>query len=390
MVIRYLDYSECTLCQVCVNICPKECIKLKFFKDGFEYPTINEEECMGCKKCKNVCPVLNKLSTNQSLKETYAAKNLNENIRKNSSSGGFFSAIAENIFDEKGYIVGAAFDKNLKVEHIMINNKEQLHKIRGSKYVQSYMGDIYKNIREQLKIENKVLFSGCPCQVAGLKKFLGKEYEYFYTVYFICHGIPSQFTFDKYISYLEKKYNSKVKEFLFRDKSNGWHNYNVKITMINGKAYSKRAIDNAYMRGFLGNIYLKKSCHNCKYRNLTSGSDLTIGDYWGAEVEEREIDDDKGLSLVIVNSEKGRNLINSIKNQVFLKKIDFDIATKYNQRVFSSCKENICRRDFFYTAEKSGYDKAFTKYCELPKLEKLKNIIRCNLSKIKQSINRRG
>lgn len=388
-MIRYLDYNECTLCQACVNICPKECIELKFFKEGFEYPTINKEECIGCEKCKNVCPVLNKLNIKKSLKETYVVKNLNENIRKNSSSGGFFSAISEHIFDEKGYIVGAAFDKNLKVQHIMINNKNQLHKIRGSKYVQSYIGDIYKNIRKQLKIGNKVLFSGCPCQVAGLKKFLGKEYENLYTVDFICHGIPSQYTFDKYISYLENKYNSKIKEFLFRDKTNGWHSFNVKVTMTNANVYSKRGIEDAYMRGFLGNIYLKKSCHNCKFRNLTSGSDLTMGDYWGAEVEEKEIDDDKGLSLVVVNSEKGRYLINSI-NQVFFKKIDFDIATKYNQRIFSSCKENSCRREFFYTAEKSGYNKAFAKYCEQSKLEKLKNIIRCNLSKIKQSINRRG
>lgn len=387
MVIKYLDYSECTLCQACVNICPKECIKLKFFKDGFEYPTINEEECIGCEKCKNVCPVLEKLNEKESLKKVFIAKNLNESIREKSSSGGIFTEIAEKIFEQNGSVSGAVFDENFKVRHIMIKNRKELHKLRGSKYVQSNIGNVYNLIKQELNIGTNVLFTGCPCQIAGLNKFLGKEYKNLYTMDFICHGIPGQYTFDKYIEYLEKKYNSKIQQFSFRDKSNGWHTFSIKAVMSNGKEYCKRAIDDTYMRGYFKNISLKQACYNCKFRNLTSGSDITLGDFWGAEVEEKEIDDDKGLSLIIINSLKGENIIHSLKG-IFIKEINFDTIVKYNQGILYSFKENIHRNDFFCTVKNNGYDKAFDKYCKQTKVEKLKNIIRRNLSKVKQSIIR--
>ena len=385
-MIEKLDYSKCTICQACTNICPKECIEVKYLKEEFYYPVIDKKKCINCGACERVCPVLNPLEIGKTLKKAYAGININENERLKSSSGGIFTSLANVILDENGIVCGAAFDKNFKVNHIAIDNKEELSKLRGSKYVQSNTNYVFKEVRKQLIKEKKVLFSGCPCQIAGLKKFLGKDYENLYTVDFICHGIPSQNTFDRYIEFVEKRYKSKVIEFFFRDKSKGWHTSSVKVTFENGKKYSKFITEDMYMRGFLNNIYCKQSCHNCKFRNHRSGSDITLADYWGAEVEECDIDDNKGLSLVIVISIKGELLKKSIEKTSLLKPTSYENAIKYNQSLIKSSPVSDDRCKFIKLAELNQYDKIFKQLCKEKYNKVFVRKVRKILGKIKRLI----
>ena len=381
-----LNYKKCTLCQACVNICPKKCITLELFNEEFNYPVIDKEKCINCDLCENVCPVLNPIEEVKPLKLIYAAMNLNEKERINSSSGGVFTSLANNIIENGGVVCGAAFNKNFYVNHIIIDNKEELRKLRGSKYVQSNTNGVFIEIKKQLLHNKQVLFSGCPCQVAGLKKFLGKEYDKLYTVDFICHGIPSQNTFNKYIELLQEKYKSNIIEFLFRDKTKGWHTFSVKVKFENGKEYINFATEDMYMRGFLTNIYCKPSCHSCEFRNFRSGSDITLADYWGSEIEEKNIDDNKGLSIVIVNSNKGKILKQNIENNVFFKDTDYNRAIQHNQSLLKSSPVNINREKFLTMAQSNRYHRGFNKFCKEKYHMIVMRKLRRRLGKIKNSI----
>lgn len=385
-MIEKLDYSRCTICQACSNICPKDCIDVKFLKEEFYYPVIDKENCINCGACEKVCPVLNPLELYQPLKKAYAGINKNSNERLKSSSGGLFTVLANCILEENGVVCGAAFDKGFQVNHKIIDNKADLAKLRGSKYVQSNTKYIFKEIKKYLKINKKVLFTGCPCQVAGLKKFLGKGYQNLFTVDFICHGIPSQNTFDRYIKFLQNVYKSKIIEFLFRDKTKGWHTSSVKVTFENGKVYTKFITEDMYMRGFLNNLYCKQSCYNCLFRNHKSGSDITLADYWGAEIEEREMDDNKGLSLIIINSIKGEMLKDNIKKMSILKLTKYDNAIKYNQSIIISSPVSIDRNKFLNLSEQDKYDDIFIKLCKEKNSKVLIRKSRQFLGKIKRLI----
>lgn len=385
-MINKVSKNECSLCQACSEICPKSCIEYKDELYGFKYPVINKVNCINCNLCESVCPIINPLKLKESKKEIFAAKNLNDHIRKKSSSGGVFSAVAQKVLLEQGVVCGVAFNSNFDVIHKIITSKDELSALRGSKYVQSNINQSYKQIKIALLQNKKVLFSGCPCQVAGLKKFLKKDYDNLLTIDFICHGIPSQSLFNEYRSYLEKKYKSKIIDFKFRDKSKGWHYSSVRVCFENGKIYSKPITEDLYMRGFLTNIYLKPACHQCKFRNFKSGSDLTLADFWGAEIEVKDIDDNKGLSLVICNTSTALNIIEDFSDNVYIQKVDFDKAISYNQSLLYSSKENEFKKYFFEDREKYGFDKAFLKYCSEKKQDYIIRNIRKKLGILKKTL----
>ena len=387
-MIDKLKYSECTLCKACSNVCPVGCVEYNNKQKSFLYPTINYHKCIKCNNCERVCPPLIRNKENDSLKITYAAKTLDNNIRFESSSGGLFSEFSKKILDENGVVVGAAFNNNWEVKHIFVDNEEELKKLRGSKYVQSDINNTYSIIKKELHNDKKVLFSGCPCQVAGLKAFLNKDYKNLFTIDFICHSIPSQEIFNSYIAILELKFKSKIVDFRFREKSKGWHTSSVKCNFENGKVYTKPITEDMYMLGFLNTVYTKPVCLHCQFKNLKSGSDITISDYWGSEVFEKEIDDNKGLSLVIINSRKGESLFENIKNKVIYKMTDFHNATQYNQRIFSSAIENKKSDAFFVAVKKHGYEYAFNRYCKEKIITTIKRKVRLSISKCKRLIVR--
>lgn len=337
-MIDKVGEKNCCICGNCVRRCPKEAISLTKNFNTFNYPEINYNLCNGCNLCETVCPTLNELNQQQCL-GAYMAKNINLTERKLSSSGGMFSVFANYIIENNGLVCGAAFD-GLKVKHIIVDNKADLYKLRGSKYVQSDLGDCFEHIEKYLDNNRLVLFVGCPCQTAALRIYLKKDYSnQLYLVDFICHGMLSQSLFDDYIKYLEKKYKSRVVSFSFRDKTDGWIESGPKIKFSNGKIKRWPLYEDTYMQGYFSAVCMKNSCYTCKYKNFHSGSDITFADYWGCEILDPEFYDFYGVSAVVINNENGNLLFNNISNNIEYKAVDLENIVKYNSGLIKPFEE---------------------------------------------------
>ncbi len=327
-MIHIVDKSACCGCHACVQRCPKHCITMREDEEGFLYPFVDQSLCIDCGLCERVCPVLCQGEARQPLK-VYAAKNPDEEVRMSSSSGGVFTALAEQVLDEGGVVFGVRFDENWDVVHDYVDNKKNLVAFRGSKYVQSNVGTCFQKAESFLKEGRKVLFSGTPCQIAGLRLFLRKEYDNLLTVDLICHGVPSPKVWRTYLeetiarqceknsvfshSTVEKK--SLIKGISFRDKRLGWKKYSFSLTLSttegsgdkNTVFLSDVLTQNIFLQGFLHDLYLRPSCHACPSKCFKSGSDLTIADYWGIGRYYKDFDDDRGVSLLLVNTSKGED-----------------------------------------------------------------------------------
>lgn len=373
-MINILDKKDCCGCASCVQVCPKQCISMNEDCEGFLYPKVDSAVCVDCGLCEKVCPVINQGYTIVPL-ATYAAKNKDEKIRYKSSSGGIFTLIAEQILADGGVVFGARFNENWEVVHDYAETVEGLEPFRGSKYVQSVIGDNYKYAKQFLLEGRKVLFSGTPCQIAGLKKFLRKEYENLLTVEVVCHGVPSPKVWRDYLEYSKNFFETKVKksafdsnlnirEISFRDKSNGWKNYNVRISYsfdnVDNSAtnYNINELtpfkDNLYMRGFLKDIYLRPSCFQCPAKHGKSGADIAIADYWGIQRIHPELDDDKGVNLVLINTQKGQNYFNEIAASLAYTISDYKKAIASNPCIVKSVAEPSQRVLFWKEYESHG------------------------------------
>lgn len=343
--------SSCSGCGACSNICPKQCIKMVHDREGFCYPQIDAIECISCGLCEKVCPIINrKADEKNKKKEAYACINLNEKIRLESSSGGVFSILAERVIERGGKVYGATFTENKMVKHIGIGTVDELHRLRGSKYLQSNIGETYKTIKEELDRGKEILFSGTPCQNAGLRSFLGKEYEKLYCIDFICHGVPSPYVWKKYMEALREQSEESLNKELnpnFRSKDKGWIRFSVSIPYSHGKEYKKTFDKDLYMKTFLRNISLRPSCYKCKFKPSDDISDITIADFWGGDKVMPEMFDDKGMSLVVINSSKGEEIFNSIKKYLNYKKTDLEKAVAYNSSYFKPATLNAKREYFF-------------------------------------------
>ncbi|MFR2096454.1 Coenzyme F420 hydrogenase/dehydrogenase, beta subunit C-terminal domain [Eubacterium sp.] len=344
-MIDKVGEKNCCICGNCVQRCPKEAISLTKNFNTFNYPEINYNLCNGCNRCETVCPTLNELNQQQCL-GAYMAKNINLTERKLSSSGGMFSVFANYIIENNGLVCGAAFD-GLKVKHIIVDNKADLYKLRGSKYVQSDLGDCFEQIEKYLDNNRLVLFVGCPCQTAALRIYLKKDYSnQLYLVDFICHGMLSQSLFDDYIKYLERKYKSRVVSFSFRDKTDGWIESGPKVKFENGKIKRWPLYEDTYMQGYFSAVCMKNSCYTCKYKNFHSGSDVTFADYWGCEILDPEFYDFYGVSAVVINNENGNLLFNNISNNIEYKAVDLENIVKYNSGLIKPFEEGKDRSLF--------------------------------------------
>lgn len=344
-MILVKEKKECCGCNACVQICPQGCIYMETDAEGFMYPKVNTEVCINCGLCDKACPIINQ---NQPRRPhaVYASKNKNDEIRKQSSSGAIFTLLAESVIAQNGIVFGARFDKNWDVVHSWTDNVDGLAVFRGSKYVQSKIGDSYKEVRSFLQQGRKVLFSGTPCQIAGLNRFLRKKYENLLTIDVVCHGVPSPLVWRKYLDEIRESNMAQVrmgnsfiiKNISFRDKTNGWKNYNIRITstiqdyLLNPSTDSKGVVyndfvqpykDNIFMKGFLANLYLRPSCYECKVRSGKSGSDISIGDFWGVQNFYPKFDDDKGVGLILINTNKGEEAYASIEVE--------EVKVTYNQ-----------------------------------------------------------
>lgn len=336
-MIDITNKSKCCGCTACVQSCPVHCISLLEDNEGFVYPKVDKDLCINCNRCERTCPILNP-ERQQIPQCVYAAKNKNEEQRKLSSSGGVFIPLAERIIENHGVVFGARFDDNWEVEHSYAETKEELKTLMRSKYVQSRIGNSYLKVEEFLKKGRDVLFVGTSCQIAGLKKFLGKDYDNLLSVDFICHGVPSLAVWRKHL------YEIKVKNIVsinFREKTNddfSWRKFGLQIIGSSGQLYSKSLEQDTYLRGFLADLYLRPSCYDCPAKGGKSHSDITMADYWGVHTTFPEWNDNRGVSLAIVNSDKGENIFKNISSRLYYKEITVQDIHTANESYFKSPK----------------------------------------------------
>ena len=354
-----VEKNKCSGCTACMNICPKQAITMKFDKDGFKFPVINQDKCINCGLCKKTCPVLNK-SNNNSINECYVAYTKENKYKDNSSSGGIFPLIANKVLENDGIVIGAAFDKENKLKHIAINKKEDLISLKGSKYLQSDLGDIFSYIKGNIE-NKKILFVGTPCQVAGLKSFLKKDYDNLICIDLICHGVPSPKLFEKYIKELENNQNDKLVKYDFRDKSTGWDSYSNTAIFEKSKKTELQS-NNDYMKLFLSDVALRESCYNCNFKLGNKYSDITLGDFWGVKDYYPDMYNKDGVSAVIVNTNKGIELINSIKADLVYKICKLDEIVDGNPSLVKSSNRSIKREVFFNEIDVLSIKELVNKY----------------------------
>lgn len=348
--------QDCCGCNACYNVCPKNCIEMRFDKCGFAYPAVKEGACIQCGRCVSVCPIQNKTVGNLPLR-VLGTKNEDENIRKTSSSGGTFFELAKQTITDGGIVYGCALNADMVACHIGIEDISGLEKLKSSKYVQSDIGDTYRRAKENLLVGRKVLFSGTPCQIAGLKNYLGKEHENLLLVDVLCHGTPSPKMFADYLEYLSEKYKGKPVSVNFRQKQKGWKRLYFEVVFDNGKRYFTFSGYDRYMAMFLNNISLRPSCYECKFACEERQGDITLGDFWGIGRKYPERDDDKGISLVLINSKKGEQAYSAIIDKFDVFESDIETA-KAGQRTLSTPTKKNPKHDEFYRlyAEKGVKD----------------------------------
>jgi len=315
MITLFKKKQDCCGCTACVNICPEHAITMEPDEEGFLYPQVNTDLCIKCGICKNVCPLQNEYETPDNFSEpkVYAVKHKSDSVCNASSSGGMFTALSDEILSCGGVIYGVGFDDNMVVCHQRAENESQRNKFRGSKYVQSEMRQTFLEVKEDLELGNKVLFTGTPCQVAGLKNYLnqsGVDSTNLVTCDIVCYGTPSPLMFTEYIKFCEAKCGKKIINHVFRSKIKGWHVHKEINIFSDGQEDYKSFLSQLYKKIFFTNMVLRPSCYNCKFTRLRRPSDITIGDFWGLDKVMPEFNDNKGVSLVLINTAKGKRIFN--------------------------------------------------------------------------------
>ena len=418
-MIDIQDKKDCCGCSACVQCCPKQCIKLYEDEEGFLYPKVDNSICIDCGLCEQVCPVLNQAEERKPI-EVFAAKNTNEEIRKESSSGGIFTLLAEQTIDAGGVVFGVKWNEHFEAVHDYTETKEGLVAFRGSKYVQSQVGDTFKLTEQFLREGRQVLYSGTPCQIAALKLYLRKDYENLLSVDIICHGAPSPGVFRWYLSeeiakeaarqsgdkiqfrsllpissiakadVLAREQGFEIKDIRFRDKRFGWKKYSFvlfleRLSSIKNKeiSISSSISENTFLRGFLRDIYLRPSCYECSAKAGKSGSDITLADYWGIQDLMPELDDDRGVSAIIVNTPKGQNALHSTDAELY--SASYEDICKKNPSILNSCKIPECRKTFFSLKQKKGFHDRVLHALYVPFYKQIKGKVYIFLSKIKKT-----
>ena len=374
-MIDRISVEQCTLCGSCYNACPVDAISFKTLYLDFLYPAIDNSRCVGCDRCEKSCPILaDKQEPESGYPIAFAARSRDEEARRKSSSGGVFYELASEILSEGGYICGAVFDDHFHVKHIVSNTQKDLYRMMGSKYAQSDMGMCFRQIKTLLDEGKNVLFTGCPCQVAGLRTYIGRKHPNLLLVELICHGIPSDHMLQTYIGMQERKYGARLTRMEFRNKKKGWHNSSVRMEFENGRVHSEPMTFDTYMQGYFRGVTLKESCFSCQFRGFKSGSDLTIGDLWGAEISIPDMDDNNGLSAVIVNSEKGTLFLN--RSKIIRRQFEIDKILKYNQSLLTSFDEGAQRTAFYAYTERYDLERAIETFFQETLLQKAKRKFR--------------
>ncbi len=346
-MIELAPKNRCSGCAACRAVCPKGAITMTPDAEGFFYPRIDAARCVSCGTCQKACPVLVRGNT-RTPKAVFAAVAHDDNLRRASSSGGIFSLLARETFQKGGVVFGAAWDyETLAVKMVAARNEEELSALRGSKYVQADVGDVYEQVAHNLNEGHQVLFSGTPCQVAALRRVVG-VHESLLTVEVVCHATPSPLAFRKYAEKRMYEAGKKISRIFSRSKNCSWKRYAMSLSFHDSDiAYLQFLDEDPFLRGFLSELYNRPSCHDCSVRELRSGADLTIADYWNVDETMPDMDDDKGTSLVLVNTERGRAAFDAIRPHCRARESTFDDARRVNPAIVRSPVPHARRGTFF-------------------------------------------
>lgn len=391
----YLDTnntSDCCGCGACAEVCPCGAISFVEGKDKAVYPRIDSLKCINCGKCRQVCAFQDyPIEKDAKNKKAYVAILKNEEDRLKSASGGAFVGIVEALKKKHTnlFVAGAVWQDDLSVKH-EVSTANDVDRFRKSKYIQSNTEGIFSKIKEKLNAGNAVLFSGTPCQVAELKYYLKRDYENLYTIDLVCHGVPGNSIFKKYISYLEKKYNKKVKEAGFRHKKKDFygevHSDFTKIVLDDGKTIIGNNKTDNYLRGFRLGLYYRDSCYSCPYANPNRISDITIGDYWNIQKKYSEIVDYTGVSCLVINTQKGQKIFDNL-DELEIKETTMDYLLQSNSQLIRPSKVHKNRNYFFGEYETKDFDELINSSIGKPK--KMKNRISKLLpGKVKRKVKR--
>ena len=356
-MIDRLKKFECCGCEACFNVCPVEAIQMKQDQEGFYYPEIRHNICISCNKCEKVCPAINSGRKKGNIFNAYACFYQNEAVRKQSTSGGMFSAIAEKFLEKKAAIVyGVKFDQRFCVKYGKTCKQEELFLFRGSKYVQCRAEKIFTEIKDQLEAGKNVLFSGMPCQVEALICFLGKDYGNLYTIDMICFGIASPLVWNLYLNEFHKR--GEIEQIIFKDKRYGWKKWSVKFKENGIEKYFQKN-ENLYMNSYIQRINIRPSCYQCKYKGIERKSDFTIADCWGIGEQNIRLNDDNGLSAILIHTEKGKKFFELIKRNIEYEEYEPDELMQGNWATYHSPEEGYKRKEFFEKIKVGDIKEAF-------------------------------
>lgn len=416
-MIHITDKKNCCGCSACVQRCPKQCIRLEEDTEGFLYPQVDEETCIKCGLCEKVCPILNQ-ADKLSVLEVLAVKNPNDEERMNSSSGGVFLPLAREVINQGGVVFGAVYDESWEVHHVYAEKIEDVYPMMGSKYLQSKIGNSFKDAERFLKQGREVLFVGSPCQIAGLRTYLrNKQYSNLLAVDFLCHGVPSPGVWRRYLAETYGGYDAKEQSRLqatagknsvllsslnatspigaikFRDKrESGWKKYRFIVRQKSASKADQNTVlssdihyMNPFMQGFLSDIYLRPSCYACKCKNGVNHSDMTIADFWGINQIAPEFDDDKGVGMVLLNTKKGEDYFSRLSMEVLPSTLEQ--AHFYNGGFNEHTKAHPKRDQFFFLIENGKSIKAAVEIClRLPFKQRVVRIVKRIVKKVVKKI----
>ena len=377
-MINLANREDCVGCNACGDICNHGAISFKTDIEGFCYPEVDINKCTKCGLCEKICPVIHVDELKGSQFErpiVYAAYNKDLKTRKISTSGGIFSCLAETMYKQSGYVGGAIYTEDFSVQHLISNKEKDLELIRGSKHAQSDMSGIFRKIKNLLSKGEKVLICAAPCQIAGLKLYLNKEYENLITIDFLCLGINSPKVFHKYINSLERKFGAKVINIQVKNKDLGWRSLAYKIKFSNQKIYLKPGREDAFTRGFIDlHCNCRPACYECKFKGFPRISDISLGDFWGIENIDKTMDDNIGTSVILVNSLKGNLFFDLIKeNLIWKKKKIEDVLIGNGALIRSLSYPTINREEFYSDIDKLPYEDVVKKYFPIKnKYQKIK------------------
>ena len=380
----YNKKMDCFGCRACESACPSKAITMESDEQGFWYPHIDEEKCISCGMCQNACQIgkIYNLRSNHPM-NCFGVK-CQDDIRLVSSSGGVYTALSDYVLENDGLCVGAEYDNNMRVVHSIAESKEMRNRFRGSKYVQSDMYGVYEKIKQAISYGKYVLYTSTPCQCAAVKQYMSKKSDVnglsrLILVDMVCHGVPSPAVWMDYVKYMENDVHAEMNNYVFRNKEVGWRNYNVKASFVDGSVRRNDRKSRTYVQLFSRDVMLRPSCYYCPYSKMSRCSDLTIGDFWGIEDIDEGFSDNKGVSMLLVNTEKGQALWERCKSKVAVYK-EIDVAKLMQPQLHNSVDYSIEYDAFWKDYLCHGYRFVATKYGGASKyyefLRKVKNRLR--------------